>query len=235
MTSRILAAALALVLGGCATLPGIGAPMTGEPLHVESRLVTDTYSVKEKVGEVQHKDAQGRSIGTSDMYQDRLVTSHHMVWHPVQGRDGIDDQDFFRIAGDTEAEEQVRQFRETGITLNRAGLGVIAASAASLIGGVVISRASGGSAIGSGMLYGGAFGFSIGSVLAYMGLGRVAPGVHPVDESRARVAAHRYNAELARAAAVRAPDERVEAAPAIVPAAEVSVPAKKVAYRRGRR
>jgi hypothetical protein len=196
-----------LCLGGmgCASLPTTGAQANGEALGVYTGTVIEHHQVQEKVGEVEHKDAEGRSIGRSEVYANRTVTTEREVWYPTQGGQRIDDQDFFSIAGDKEAADKIQSYRESGITLNRIGLATLGAGVAAFVGGyammssgAVKTDGSGGnsamSGVGTGLFYGGMIAMPVGGILTWMGLARQSPERHPVEDvDRAMHDADRYN------------------------------------------
>jgi hypothetical protein len=190
-----LVAVTLVPLVGCATMPKTGAPATGEPLSVQGQVVTDRHQVREKVGEVRYEDSAGRSLGKSDVYQDRTVYSNRLVWGTYQGLSRIDDYDFFKIAGDHATAQEVEDYRRTGVVMNRTGWGMVLGGLAVGLGGNAALHESSPGA-GTGLLLGGTLVASIGAALAYWGFGRTSADAHPVDIGRAHVAAAQYNASL---------------------------------------
>ena len=203
--SAVIAVALASVTG-CASMPKTGTPATGEPLSVYTGTVAEQHTVKEKVGEVQHKTEDGKVVGTSEVYADRQVTTHRDVWYGKQGDQRIDDQDFFAISGDREAADEVRSSRETGVTLNRIGLVTAIVGAAAMVGGyyfmsqattvnadgTVTENAIGNLALP--FLIGGGVAVTTGGTLTWIGMRRTSADRHPVDDvPRAMRDAQKYN------------------------------------------
>jgi hypothetical protein len=221
----LLVPCLAL-LAGCATLPATGAPATGELLQVHAENVTHTWTSKDKVATVEHKDEHGRSIGQSDVYEDRQHSATSLEWFPQQGESRVDDQDFFAIAGDLKAAREIEDYRQNGLLMNHVGLGLVAAGVAALIGGFAANSAqssaaassgtgtsTGFSGVGYGLTLGGALLAGTGGYLTWFGIARENPAVHPLDLDRAQVAAARYNAGLLARNAAPVP------APVVAPAA----------------
>jgi hypothetical protein len=208
--SLLLAGAL-WGLAGCATLPVTGTQATGEPVAVDSRLHTFQYTTQEKVGEVQYRDANGNSAGTSTVYADRVHTGQALVWKTYQGQSPLDDEDFFRITGDQATAQEIRESRETGILLNKIGWIGVAVGAAAIVGYLALTRSNDPGVQSAG--YGAG---TLGSVAAAGGGGLIWWGIlkakaeHPVnDVDRASADAAAYNRKLSRAPA--APGRRTAA------------------------
>lgn len=188
-----------LLLGtGCASLPEPQVAPTGEPLNVDSETKTYTYTTKEKVGEIRHRDSHGRSAGTSTVYADKKRTGSYTVWGTYQGETKISDDDFFRIARDEAASKEIRESRERGVLKNRIGWAVLAAGMAAAGTGLgLLQGAKDGdnTNVQQGLLYGGIVGFSIGTWLIYDGKSQ-ASAEHPLSQERAERAAENYNQTL---------------------------------------
>ncbi|MFT3771704.1 MAG: hypothetical protein QM820_40345 [Minicystis sp.] len=109
LKARTLApfAAMAALSIGCAALPKTGVEANGQPLLADVKTEDIQYVAKVKSGEVVHKDASGNVIGTSEAYEDKLMSATITTWATFQGEDKIDDEDFFRISGDTQASDQI--------------------------------------------------------------------------------------------------------------------------------
>jgi len=220
-----------VALTGCATLPITGVQASGEPLDVQSGLVTHTWTSNDKVAEIQHKDENGNSIGKSDVYEERQHSAQVLEWYPQQGGIRLDDEDFFRIAGDTDAASRIRASRESGVTLNKVGWGVVAAGLAIVAGGMAMRTSPD---LADGGLYlssGGLLTASIGSMLVWWGIGKTRDP-HPINDlPYAERASRSYNQRLLAAAAPPpAPVYVPEDAPVISRPAAVK-PAKKRARR----
>lgn len=137
MRSRLLLPFCGL---GCATLPVTGANATGERLSVFEGFATTSGVRREKVGEVEDTNAVGTPVGKADVYQDRAVTTSRPIWFPRQGRARLEDEDFFRRAGDAEAATDVHAARERGVLLNRVGWVGTAVCFAAIIAGGSLSK-----------------------------------------------------------------------------------------------
>ena len=188
----------ALCVAGC--LPGprgpqSGAVATGERVAVVDDLKRWTTTYDEKVGETDHRNADGDVVGTSEHYRTRKQQHSKLIWYPVQGRSQITDEDFFRITGNTTALERSEAMRAKGRRYAALGTGGMLLGIASMIAarfvtdntGVMIGLYSGGSIVG----LAGAYGFKVGWELQD-------PENHAVDRSQAELDARRYNAGLPR-------------------------------------
>jgi hypothetical protein len=196
--ARAVTAVLAVQVTGCATLPKTGVVQaTGEPLEVVWEQQTHEYVEQVKVAEVQHRDSQGRSLGSSDVVENKLRTYTTQRWYPAQGKSPLDDEDFFRIAGDARAAQEVREYREVGVLYNRLGIGFVAAGGAVAIASLTLKNAP---VIGKNPNVGlySSLGLGLLGVWLYSkAIGRLNPENHPVDANRATTAAKAYNARLA--------------------------------------
>ena len=107
----------------------------------------------------------------------------------------LDDEDFLRIVGNQQALDAHREYRETGLAMNKWGKVMIAGGVAAFIGSYFMpvenytlryGLSTGGLLIGSGGWY-----------FARMGAARFEPEAHTVDPSRANYDMQRYNRSLA--------------------------------------
>lgn len=197
----LLAAGLVttLALVGCVSLPRTGAvAATGEPLSVGTKTVYDKETYKEKVGEVTFVDSQGQKVGTSTLYAKRTEYVPREVWQTYQGATPLDDQDFFRLAGDTDAVDRIRRTREQGVTFARVGLvGTLLGLGVTTAGFALKDDAPNASnGLPTALLVGGTVTAGVGALLWALGVAAV-KGAHPLDDQqRAFEAAARYNASL---------------------------------------
>lgn len=203
-SSPFLLALLSAPLVACASVPPSVARPTGEPLSVRERTQTDLVTEKVKVGEVEHKTTSGQTYAKSDVYQNQTRAVSYQVWKSYQGDAPISDDDLYRISGDRKAEEEVASSRDTGVTMNHVGLGLLAAGVAGLVGGYVIASQAKTEADGSGgftsspgmyVVYGSSLVAGVGGVLTWLGASK-ARAEHPLDQDRARAAAADYNRRL---------------------------------------
>lgn len=195
-----LVAVLALPLVACASVPPPVAAPTGEPLSVREETKTAQVTERVKVGEVEHKTTSGQTYAKSDVYQNQTKTVQYQVWKAYQGEAPISDDDLYRIAKDKRAEEEVAKSRDTGVTMNRVGLGLLAAGVAGIVGGYVASGAQssdgqGGLSPGMYVVYGSSLVAGAGGILTWLGLSK-AHAEHPLDQGRAQSAAAGYNRGL---------------------------------------
>src|SRR5689334_3777666 len=115
-----------LFAGGCAHRPRTGVEATGEPLVLEVRTEDQSYVGQRKVGEVVSRTSSGRYVGTTEIYEAQTVYVPVTHWQAFQGKDRLDDQDFFRIGGDARAAEEIAGMRDNAVILNRLGIVIFA-------------------------------------------------------------------------------------------------------------
>ncbi|HEU0033925.1 MAG TPA: hypothetical protein VFQ53_25025 [Kofleriaceae bacterium] len=120
-------ATLALVTG-CLKNPATGVPGTGAPLRVQYSTGTGTYVSNDVVSSTVHKDADGNEVGTSETYEEREHSFKWNDWKYFQGPDELDEQDYYRIAGDTQAADQVDKIRAGAARKMKVGAVIAAAS-----------------------------------------------------------------------------------------------------------
>lgn len=219
--SLIVSGLLASGAWGCASLPKTGVESTGEPLNVEVRTETHTYTTQAKVGEVVSRDSSGRVVGTSEVYENRTGTYDVTRWQVFQGDDPIDDQDFYRIGGDIDTAKQIAATRQSGVTLNKIGVGLLIGGGALALASIILGPAlttkdaNGTEKSPSWTPYamtGGLITVSVGGVLTFMGIAKV-KREHPIDDpARANAVAKKYNARLG-SGSVSAKDEDEEDEP----------------------
>jgi hypothetical protein len=207
---------------GCATLPKTGAEVSGEPLNVEMRTETHTYTTQAKVGEVVHRDSSGRSVGTSEVYENRTGSYDVQRWQVFQGDTPIDDQDFFRIGGDIDTAKEIAATRQSGVTMNKVGVGMLIGGGALALAGIFLGPAlttKDANGFESSpkwtpyLMTGGLIAVSVGGVLTFMGIAKVKKE-HPIDDAqRANAVAKKYNKSLGAAPAPAEEEEEEEEAP----------------------
>ncbi len=186
-------------------MPVTGIEATREALDVEVRTDTYTYTTTTKVGEVVNRDSYGNVVGTAEIYENRTGFYNVMRWQAFQGEMPIDDEDLYRIAGDNAIADKIRESRESGVSLNKIGIGMMIGGGALAIASVLLIPAFTTKdaygvekaptwfpyAMGAGGLT-----VSIGSVLTFVGLAK-ARRQHPIDDpSLAYAVARRYNKSL---------------------------------------
>lgn len=215
--SVVLLGALVSSAWGCAHLPKTGAEATGEPLAVDFRTETHTYQTQAKVGEVVNRDSSGRVVGTSEVYENRTGSYDVQRWQVFQGETRIDDQDFFRIGGDLDTAKEIAASRQSGMTMNRVGIGMMIGGGALAVGGFVLASMltktdpTTGSTTTPGWAYPaasiGMVTVSVGGILTFIGLAKV-KREHPVeDPQRANAVAKKYNKSLGSGASASSDEE----------------------------
>lgn len=187
-----------LFSSGCASLPEPRATPNGQPLEIREHTEQRQYTVKQKVGEVEHKDSHGKSIGKSTVYANRTQTARYQVWNAYQGDTQILDDDLYRIAKDEAADREVRESRESGVLMNRIGLGVLAVGILAAGSGIALRsqlKEGESTTLPQVLLYAGIGSASLGAFLTWTGLSK-ANSEHPLDQDRAARAADVYNSGL---------------------------------------
>ena len=112
-------------LAGCATVRSEYTPASGEKLSVYDKAIDRTGVQRNRAGEDEIRDSTGRVVATNTRYTDKEVHWTEHDWYGVQGGVRIDDESFFRIAGDDKATTAYKTYHEDG-------------SSTSTIGGVVV-------------------------------------------------------------------------------------------------
>lgn len=196
--SFVSAAALFVFVSGCASMPEPVAVPTGEPLSIREETRTGQYTSQDKVGEIEYRDSSGIRLGTSSVYQTRTHTYQLQFWNAYQGAQPISDDDLYRITKDEQAEREVRDYREEGVTYNRIGIvgvvvGGLAMGAGYGLGMQSDSRVD--PALSRSLGLGGAIVATVSAGFLILGWIK-ANRVHPLDMSRAAYAVDVYNARL---------------------------------------
>jgi hypothetical protein len=183
--------AILFILGtGCATLPKTGVKATGEPLSFDTGSSVHGYLTTEKVGEVEYRDQGGRNIGSADVYRQKAVTYRKFEWKPKQGNTSLSDEDFFRIAGESRAADEIHSHDQSAWIINRVGLGVVLVGLG-LLGGSFATKDTRLGGIGLGLV-------TVGGITAYVGGNRLAPDEHVLPYDRAKLTADEYNEKLSQ-------------------------------------
>jgi hypothetical protein len=202
-------AIVSLASFGCASIPAPKAQPNGEPLSVREKTQTYTYQTQEKIGEVQHRTSNGQNLGTSAVYANRTHVGSYTVWSGFQGDAPVSDDDFYRIAKDKKAAEEIKDSRESGVLMNRIGLGILAGGLISVAGGFALRSDNPDNKIPSYLAYGGMLLVPVGGILAYMGVGK-ASNPHPLEQERAESAANAYNAGLGSVSTTRTTSAKLD-------------------------
>jgi len=138
MRFSIIAIASITIWCGCASMipdarpPRSGTRATGEPLVVVEDM--KVWRSRDNVGEVRVEDETGQRLATADVYATRTHT--RFVWYPVQGKEVISDEDFFRIAGEPRALEATQRWRESNLRSNRRGRYLLIGGAIGAVAGL---------------------------------------------------------------------------------------------------
>jgi hypothetical protein len=202
--SAVILLVLTATATGCASLPSpTGVTANGEPLSVQESTHSYTYRTKERVGEAVHRDSHGHRTGSSTIYVDRRHTGTYTEWSGYQGDAPVSDDDFFRLAKDQAAVDEIKSSRESGITLNRIGWGATLGGIGATGAGIALALTNRSEEKGLfdnplavGLSFGGAALWALGMYLVGAGTAK-AEAKHPLEQKRAEEAAERYNKSLA--------------------------------------
>lgn len=209
----VLLLALVPALAGCATVRSDYTAASGEKLEVYDKAMQRAGMQRERAGEDEIRDATGRVIATNTRYTEKEVHWTEHDWYTMQGGVRIDDESFFRIAGDDKAVTTYKGYHEDGASSSTIGgvvtvigLGLVAAG----IAGYVLDppktdpttfHTTGGGFRTLGALSMGLGGFTTVGGLIALFAGRSKAGASDKrlidDPQRAKAAARRYNDRIA--------------------------------------
>lgn len=192
-----------LAVTGCFILPDAQAPKTGavatgDPLGVVDDLKVWTTTSKEKVAETTYTDENGKEIGKGTTYADKTEVHTAKVWYLVQGPERIDDEDFFKIAGDNDSLQRTQEMRAEAKKWNTRGKYTMIGGAVGVIAGFFVPQPL----VRTLLLTGGGLAVSGGWYMSYWGAKQFEPEVHAVDRSVADRAAKNYDQNLGHSAGV---------------------------------
>lgn len=203
----LLAAAAALsTVTGCASIRTQYTQPNGQPLGVYDQTRSYLYNVDVKTGSV--RNSAGQEILATYQRETRVGTER--VWFGMQGAQKIDEESFYRIAGDQDAVARYRDYREGGVTQNLIGLIMMGGGFAVGAGGIgmivgansctgcITGYDDGLGTAGYLMAVGGLIVGGIGVTLTLMGKGKAeSPNVRIInDPERMKAAAQQYNQKL---------------------------------------
>lgn len=174
--------------------PHLGVEASGERLWIRTQENEAQVTERKKVGEAVHKDADGNSVGSTDVYANETRTVRWTTWYPMQGDLQLDDEDFLRIVGDQEGLARTREFREQGLAMNKWGKRSLVGGAVALVASFFIPSDM--YLLRYGTSLGGAIFMSGGWYLARAGAARFDPEAHAVEPVKASHLVHDYNASL---------------------------------------
>jgi hypothetical protein len=188
---RLLLPVCLLVLTCCATIPQTGALPSGEPLQLETTFETQRAMRPSRIG--------GAMLSDTPVGESQAVTLVQMRWVPKQGESPVDDEDFFRIAGDERSANQIASYREKSLWLHRGGVIAALAGLASVVATITINASSPRKMSDSGtvmLLSASTLVTGFGAATAAVGAAQLERDHHPVDLLRAHSAALTYNERL---------------------------------------
>lgn len=121
------ASLVAVLLAACVANPATGVGANGQQLRLRSESGIGKEVTNDVVGESTLRDARGNETTV----EHRADVEHSYAWHDYsffQGRSAIDEQDFYRLAGDQRSEAEVRRRRAGIYRLQRIGGSLILGS-----------------------------------------------------------------------------------------------------------
>jgi hypothetical protein len=135
--ARLASIVLASCLAACAANPATGVAASGRPLRVQYSTGTGTYVSQDQTG----VDVETSSSGNEKVTEHYTAVEHTFQWNDLkyfQGRQELDEQDYFRIAGDDAAVRQIRDTRSSASLKMKIGapLMVIGLAAGLVLGSV---------------------------------------------------------------------------------------------------
>jgi hypothetical protein len=124
---------------GCATARREFMPDTHAPITVYDRVETHSGVRSVATGSAQTVNGNGEVVGTTTFYQNRVVRWKERNWYPLQGQERLDDESFYRIAGDQDAVKLYADYHESGVTKHKIGWGLLGGGIALLGGGIAMA------------------------------------------------------------------------------------------------
>jgi hypothetical protein len=113
---------------GCLSNPATGVTSNGGPMRLKLESGTGRYTSNDVVAEDAIVDANGNDTG--NRVQHTAEVTHQYQWSQwgyFQGRDKLDEQDYFRLAGDQQAADEVAHQRAKAVLMERLGLPIAVA------------------------------------------------------------------------------------------------------------
>ena len=146
-------------------------------VDVEMRDVVQT----EHVGTATNTDKNGVVTGYTDLTQDRVVGRERYVagFDLVRGEELLDERDYYHLAGDDKAAQEIDAYRHRGLVYNRVGLALLAVGAVGV--GMMVSGNDSLSKAGTPLFV---VGMPVGGIMAIMGKQRMEG--HHLSLERAR-------------------------------------------------
>ncbi len=129
-------AALAAVACGCVGTTARGVAPSGEALRVQARRQLTTHQGSVVVGQVELRGAGGQPGGSAVLTRPVQTVETRIVLDYYQGTTRLDEEDFFRIAGDARAYAELRDYRRSGARLGTAGAYLMLGGLAGLVAGL---------------------------------------------------------------------------------------------------
>ncbi len=158
-----------VAFGGCASNGATGVASNGGVLRVQYSSGIGTYVSDDVVGTDVNRDANGNEIGTTDHVEARSHSYAWSDWKYYQGRDELDEQDYYRLAGDMDAERRIAAIRTSASRKQRIGvpLAIAGYAAVAVLGTIALS--SNHDTLAAVSYIGGAAAGTVGGLLWYWG------------------------------------------------------------------
>jgi hypothetical protein len=130
-------------LAACATNPATGVASNGHRLKIKYEDGTGSYVSNDVVSEDAIVDSNGNDTGMKVEHRQDVTHSYHWSqWGYYQGKDGLDEQDYYRIAGDQAAADEIARIRAGAETKVKIGLplAIVGYVATAVVGGYGTSQ-----------------------------------------------------------------------------------------------
>jgi hypothetical protein len=132
-----------MLAAACAANPATGVASNNLPFKVQYATGTGTYTSNDVVGTDVHRDSEGNEVGSTDHVEARQHSFQWSDWKYFQGHDQLDEHDYYRLAGDQAAADQVAKVRESAKTKMAIGLPVAIAGIAAMVIAGSIQKSNG--------------------------------------------------------------------------------------------
>jgi hypothetical protein len=120
MRTSILACSV--LLGACLSNPATGVTSNGRPMRLKFESGTGTYVSNDVVSEDTIVDSNGNEAGAIQHRADVTHSYRWSQWGYYQGKTKLDEQDYYRLAGDTAAYGEVKSKRDKAERYQKLGI-----------------------------------------------------------------------------------------------------------------
>ena len=161
--------AMIALVTACAANPATNVESNGGLMRVQYSSGTGTYVSNDVVGTDVHHDAEGNEVGSTDHLEAREHSYEWNDWKYFQGPDELDEQDYYRLAGDTDAVAKVSALRESAARKMKIGMPLMIAGYAAMIVLAGVGKSTNNSAIANIGYIGGSAAGTVGGLVWYWG------------------------------------------------------------------